>query len=103
MSGEHIVPWRVYGLNFIAITILMFATVGVSHIELGIFNLPVALLIAIMKTSCIVLFFMNVKYCTQLVKLYAAAGFCWFIVLIVMLMSDYVGAGLGSAYTTPIP
>jgi cytochrome c oxidase subunit 4 len=55
----------------------------------------VALAIACTKAVIVILFFMHVKYQSNLVKLTVAAGFFTFLVLITMTMSDYVSRAWG--------
>ena len=72
---HHFVAWRVYAYNFTALSALMALTVWAAFIEMGALNLPVALAIAVAKTACIVLIFMNVKYYGHLVWIFAGVGF----------------------------
>jgi len=58
-------------------------------------NAVVALAIACIKMTLVVLFFMHVKYSSQLTKLTVAAGFFTFIVLITMTMTDYISRAWG--------
>ena len=48
----------------------------------------VALLIAVIKASLVVYYYMGVKFGTRLVKIFAYGGFVWFFTLFVM-MADY--------------
>ena len=54
------------------------------------FNPVVALAIACTKAVIVILFFMHVKYQSNLVKLTVAAGFFTFLVLITMTLTDYM-------------
>ena len=102
MSEEHhIVPWKNYAINFCVITVLMFLTVWVAGQDYGVMNLPVALIIAIMKTLCIVLFFMNVKYSSHLTWVFAGAGFFWFLIMIAFTIVDFTE--FGGMYTNSLP
>ena len=102
MSEEHkIVPPKVYIINFCALSVLMIATVWAASFELGAMNLPIALAIAIMKTLCIVLIFMNVKWGSHLTWVFAGAGFFWFMILLGFIIVDFTE--LGSMYTTGLP
>jgi cytochrome c oxidase subunit 4 len=102
MSQEHhIVSWKVYVTNFCALTALMIATVWAAALDLGAMNLPIALAIALAKTVCIVLIFMNVKWGTHLAWIFAGAGFFWFLIMIAITIIDYTG--FGSMYTTGLP
>jgi cytochrome c oxidase subunit IV len=93
--SEHIVSPRVYGMIFGALLILTATTVGASYLELGQFNVVVALAIACIKAVLVILFFMHVKYSSRLTKLTVAAGFFTFFVLITMSMTDYISRAWG--------
>ena len=93
---EHIVTPTVYLV--IGGTLLIFTaiTVGASLVDLpGDLNAVVALAIACIKMTLVVLFFMHVKYSSKLTKLTVAAGFFTFIVLIMMTMTDYASRAWG--------
>jgi len=92
---EHIVSPRVYGVIFAALVILTATTVGASYLELGPFNVVVALGIACIKAVLVILFFMHVKYSSRLTKLTVAAGFFTFLVLITMALTDYISRAWG--------
>jgi cytochrome c oxidase subunit IV len=54
-----------YGKLFAIITVLLVLTgitVAVSYVNLGFYNVPIALLIATTKSSLVLLFFMHLKY-----------------------------------------
>lgn len=103
MAAHPIVPAQIYVKNFIALTMLMTATVLIAQLPLGMLNLPVALLIAITKATLIVLIFMNVKYSDPLTWVFAAAGFLWLLILIGITITDFVFYDFGSPYTAPLP
>jgi cytochrome c oxidase subunit IV len=92
---EHIVSPKVYGVIFAALLIMTAITVGASYLELGEFNVIVALAIACIKAVLVILFFMHVKYSSRLTKLTVAAGFFTFFVLITMSMTDYISRAWG--------
>ena len=91
--SHYIVPRKVYYLVFSALLILTATTVGVTYIEMGRFNLVVALLIAFVKASLVVLFFMNVKTSSPLTKLFVVSGLFWMFIMILLTFSDYVSRG----------
>ena len=86
---HHIVSPKIYAAIFAALLVLTGLTVAASFAELGIFNPIIALGIAVVKATLVVLFFMHVKYSTKLTKLTLGAGLFTFIVLIGMTLSDY--------------
>jgi len=93
--AEHIVSPAVYGIIFATLLIFTAITVGASYLELGPFNVVVALAIACIKAVLVILFFMHVKYSSRLTKLTVAAGFFTFFVLITMAMTDYISRAWG--------
>ncbi len=87
-SEHHIVPKRVYFLIFAALIVLTWVTALVSEIDLGRWNIFVALAIAIIKASLVILFFMHVKYSTRLTKFIVMCGFFWLSLLLFITMAD---------------
>ena len=55
----------------------------------------VAIAIAVIKMTLVILFFMHVRYSSRLVMLTVAAGFFTFLVLITMTLSDYMSRAWG--------
>jgi len=86
---EHIVPPRIYMAVGVVLLILTGTTVAASYAELGLFNPIVALFIAVVKATIVVLFFMHVKYSSKLTKLTVAGGVFTFLVLVGMTLADY--------------
>lgn len=65
MSGHHIVPFNVNLKTFIALVVLTVLTVYTAHfVDLGVWNLPLAMLIATVKACIVALWFMHLKYDT---------------------------------------
>jgi cytochrome c oxidase subunit IV len=58
----HVVPLWVLAAVFAALVVLTAITVGVAAIELGSLNIYVALAIAGVKATLVVLFFMHLRY-----------------------------------------
>ena len=69
--------------------VLTGVTSAVSYLELGIFNIVVALLIAVTKASMVAWIFMGVRYTTNLTKLFVVAGLVWLSILVLITFSDY--------------
>jgi cytochrome c oxidase subunit IV len=84
-----LIYYRVFG----ALMVLTFLTVSVAFVNLGPFNTVMALTIAVVKALLVILFFMHVIYASDLTKVFAAAGFFWFIILIVFIFSDFLTRG----------
>ena len=85
---HHVVPKSTYIIVFVWLLVLLVLTVGAAQVDLGAWNVPVALAIAIMKAVLIVLFFMHVRYSSPLVQLFAAGGFVWLVIMLGFTMTD---------------
>ena len=81
----------VYVMVFVALMVLLLATVGVAYINLGVFNIPVAYAIASLKAVLILWFFMHLNQQTRLVQVFAFASFAWLALFLIMMGGDYVG------------
>jgi cytochrome c oxidase subunit 4 len=84
---------RTYVIIWAILTTMTFVTYYVAQVELGAWNIVVALLIAFFKMMLVILFFMNVKAESPLTKLFAGAGFFWMILLLGQFFIDYVSRG----------
>jgi cytochrome c oxidase subunit 4 len=89
----HIVPIPVYLGVFFALVIGTLVTWQVALIDLGRFNVVVALSIAVTKATLVVLFFMHVKYSTKLTKLVVLCGVFWLMILLTVTESDLLTRG----------
>ena len=88
--SEHIVPVGVYLKVWVALLILLGATVGLAFIPLGPIHIVVAVGIAFAKAILIVLFFMHVKYKAKLMWVYVGAGFFWLAIMFAITLGDYL-------------
>jgi len=81
---------RTYVLVWLTLTIMTFVTFFVAQIDLGGWNIVVALLIAFFKMMLVILIFMNVKAESPLTKLFVGAGFFWMVLLLGQVAIDYI-------------
>jgi len=86
--GEHIVPIGTYLAVFVALMVGTVVTTLVAKIDLGKWNTVVALTIAVIKMTLVVLFFMHVKYATGLTRVVILAGFFWLAIMITLTGAD---------------
>jgi cytochrome c oxidase subunit IV len=91
--SDHIVSPRVYVGVFLALMVGTGITVFAATVDLGMWNTPVALLIAVAKAMLVVLFFMHVKYSSRLVALAVGGSILWFLLLIAGVVADYLSRG----------
>ncbi len=92
---HHIVGPKIYGLILLALMVLTALTTGIAFVNLGVFSPIVAIGIACIKATLVILFFMHIKYSSRLMMLTVAAGFFTFLVLITMTLSDYMSRAWG--------
>jgi len=92
--SEHIVQPRVY----IAIFLVLMAGTGLTVVAAfrdfpGPLNAVVALTIAVVKATFVVLYFMHVRYSPRLIWLVIAAALFWMALLFALTISDYSTRG----------
>lgn len=86
----HVVPRKIYFAVAAALMILLALTYAAAQIDLGPFNIVVALAIAFTKAILVVLFFMEVKWSSRLTWVVAAAGVLWLFLLIGGTLDDFL-------------
>jgi cytochrome c oxidase subunit IV len=89
MSSTHISSVKSFVGVWVALICLTWTTVGVSYIELGEWNVVVALVIALIKASLVAWIFMGVRFSTPLTRLFVVAGLVWLTIMILITSSDY--------------
>lgn len=87
-GGHHIVPLSVYFKTIIALLILTVLTVGASYVDVGRFNIFVSMGIALAKATLVLMFFMGLKYDTNLNRAYILSSFVAFTILITISAGD---------------
>ncbi len=92
---HHVVPPTVYAMVYGSLLLGTLLTVLAADQNFGIFNPIIALAIACTKAVIVILFFMHVKYQSNLIKMTVGAGFFTFLVLITMTLSDYISRAWG--------
>jgi len=97
-GGHHIIPiWSLFK-TFVALVILMFATIAWAQITyllpfhtapwFAYMNNGVALTIAVVKAVLVINIFMGVKFGSNLLKTFAILGFAWASILF-LVFADY--------------
>jgi cytochrome c oxidase subunit 4 len=91
---EKITEPKIYVRTCVALLALLALTWAIAYVDLGPFNLIVALAVAIAKAIVIALFFMHIKGSSRLLHLAALAGVIWLMFLIFLTLGDYSTRGL---------
>lgn len=73
--------------------LLLALTWGIGYINLGMFNVIIALAIAIIKALLVALFFMHIKGSSRLLHLAMVVGVIWLFILLSLTLSDYFTRG----------
>ncbi|MDE3056582.1 MAG: cytochrome C oxidase subunit IV family protein [Bacteroidota bacterium] len=89
MNG-HVVSRKVYYFIFAALMVLLILTISMAYFDLGPFNVIIALVIAIIKATLVILYFMHVRYGSRVTWVFVSAGFFWLIIMFTLTMSDFV-------------
>lgn len=87
---------RTYFAIYIALMVLLAATVAIAFIHLGPLNIAIMLLIAFAKAVLIALYFMHVRYSSPLVWAAAGGTLIWLGILFGITMTDYTTRGMWS-------
>ncbi|HEV3151914.1 MAG TPA: cytochrome C oxidase subunit IV family protein [Acidobacteriaceae bacterium] len=88
--SEHVSSLKLYIGIWLALLAGTLLTVIAAGIDLGPFNAVVALTIATIKATLVVLFFMHVKYAHEkLTKVVIISALFWLAILLALSMADY--------------
>ncbi|HET6892132.1 MAG TPA: cytochrome C oxidase subunit IV family protein [Pyrinomonadaceae bacterium] len=92
--SEHIVPVRVYIVIFLALMAGTAITVFAGKQDFpGHLNVVIALTIAVIKATLVVLYFMHVRYSARLIWVILASALFWVGILFALTFSDYWSRG----------
>lgn len=89
----HVVPASLYIGIWAALMVLTLTTVLASFAELGPFNIVVALLIATVKGTLVILFFMHLRYSPKLTIAAVIASVFFLFIMFSLTMTDYLSRG----------
>jgi len=89
----HVVPLSTYYWTFAGLMILLVVTLGAAYLNLGPFNLPIAMAIAIAKAGLIFANFMHLRFSTALARVFALVAFFFLLIMFVLTLADYFSRG----------
>lgn len=94
-KAEHAHPSvLLYIVIFLALVAGTILTWTIAFVNLGPWNPVVALTIAVIKATLVILYFMHVRYSNKLTIITVCAGFFWLMILITLSLSDYLTRSL---------
>ena len=88
MGHHHVSSSAMFFNVLVALLILTVVTVGASRIDFGPANMLIAMLIASVKASLVILFFMHVKWDTAINKIVFLSSFLFLSLLFVFTLAD---------------
>jgi cytochrome c oxidase subunit 4 len=91
--SAHTVSLRVYYAIFLTLLVLTGLTVSAATIDLGRLNIVVALAIAVVKATLVLLYFMHLRYSPRLTWLVVSVGFVWLAIMITIILVDPLTRG----------
>ena len=89
-SVHHVGHISTYVMVFLALIAGTWITYFVALADLGVWNAPIALVIATTKATLVILFFMHVKDSSRLTKVTVCAGVFWLGILLTLTMTDFL-------------
>ena len=89
----HIAPLPLYFGVFFALLAGTAATTAIAFVDLGPFNNLVAIGIAGVKATLVVLFFMHMRWSPRMVPITFVSGLFWLVILLALTLADYFTRG----------
>ncbi|HEX7809653.1 MAG TPA: cytochrome C oxidase subunit IV family protein [Thermoanaerobaculia bacterium] len=89
-APHHQASLVTYFAVFATLMLLTVLTVWVSRIDLGELNTAVAMAVAIVKATVVILWFMHVIHSPRLTWIVVISSFLWLAVMFVLFFSDYL-------------
>ncbi len=87
--SEHIVSPKVYLLIFLSLMAGTAITVWAAFQNFGKFNIVIALVIATIKATLVVLYFMHARYSPKRTQLVIVCSVFWLAIMLGLTLSDY--------------
>lgn len=82
-----------YALTWGTLLLLTLITTLVAMVDLGVFNMIIAVGLAALKACLIAAIFMHVLFEGKLVKVVIAGAMMWFLIMITLTITDYLTRG----------
>ena len=88
-TNHHIVKYGFYVKVLLALLVLTGITVGVTRVELGALTVTIALLIASVKASLVLLYFMHLKFDKKILGIFLVLTMMIFVAVLLLTFLDY--------------
>ena len=90
----HVASLGLYIGIFLVLMVGTGLTVAVAYVDLGAMNTPVALTIAVVKATLVLLYFMHLRWSERLTALFIGAAFVWLGLMMAFTFSDVMTRNL---------
>lgn len=90
---ERMFSKRTYALVCAILLVLTGTTLTLANVNLGVWNTPIALAIAVSKAALIGLFFMELKLSPPVQRIAIGTALLWLSILIVGILDDFLTRG----------
>lgn len=88
-----VVPIKTYLFTYVALLALTLLTTLFGYLNLGPFNMVIAIFIAAVQAALIAGFIMQGRYEATLVRVVTAGGIVWFLIMVTLVLTDYITRG----------
>ncbi len=92
-AQHHVLPLRTYVMVTVGLLVLTAITVGISYMDFGVFNLLVAMAVAVAKAALVALYFMHLKYDNKIYLVVFLVALVTLGVLIFLTLADTMTRG----------
>jgi cytochrome c oxidase subunit 4 len=86
---HHLVPYKAYVAVWLALCTLTLVTIGAGYADLKHMGILVAMLIATVKVTLVILYFMHIRYEGKVLAWFLIAGFGTYAIFIALTFADY--------------
>ena len=87
---HHIVPFKTYVIILLSLLVLTGISVAVTQIQLGTFTVTVALLLASIKSTLVLMYFMHLKFDSRMFTFMVTFTLAVFAAVIIVTFLDYL-------------
>ena len=90
---QPVVSRKKYAFTWLALLVLALITTLIGLLDLGPFNMVIAITIATVKAGLIAAFFMHALYESKVIRIILAGGVIWFLIMVSLTLGDYMTRG----------
>ncbi|MDA1194181.1 MAG: cytochrome C oxidase subunit IV family protein [Planctomycetota bacterium] len=85
----HLIPYKTYILVWLGLCSLTLLTVAVSYANMRHMTIPVALMVASLKCTIVVLWFMHIKFENRVLWWFLIAAVGTYVIFVILTFADY--------------